>query len=90
MAAAEKGMGKRKGGGGSAPPFFPTSRSPTLLDTFERGRPTILDKRPWDSTAIFIFFCHFSVPLKTVQPFGKFWIHASNIVCVVRGGAGPV
>ena len=24
--------------------------------------PTILDKSPWDSTAIFIFFCHFSVP----------------------------
>ena len=23
---------------------------------------TILDKSPWDSTAIFIFFCHFSVP----------------------------
>ena len=22
---------------------------------------TILDKSPWDSTAIFIFFCHFSV-----------------------------
>ena len=24
--------------------------------------PTILDKSPWDSAAIFIFFCHFSVP----------------------------
>ena len=24
--------------------------------------PTILDKRPWDSTAICISFCHFSVP----------------------------
>ena len=23
---------------------------------------TILDKSPWDSTPIFIFFCHFSVP----------------------------
>ena len=23
---------------------------------------TSLDKSPWDSTAIFIFFCHFSVP----------------------------
>ena len=23
---------------------------------------TILDKSPWDSTAIFIFFCYFSVP----------------------------
>ena len=23
--------------------------------------PTILDKSPWDITAIFIFFCHFSV-----------------------------
>ena len=30
----------------------------------------ILDKSPWDSTAIFIFFCHFSdrLPLKTVHP----------------------
>ena len=26
------------------------------------GIQTILDKSPWDSTAIFIFFCHFSVP----------------------------
>ena len=25
---------------------------------------TILDKSPWDSTAVFIFFCHFSVPSK--------------------------
>ena len=23
---------------------------------------TILDKRPWDSTAIYMFFSHFSVP----------------------------
>ena len=22
----------------------------------------IMDKSPWDSNAIFIFFCHFSVP----------------------------
>ena len=68
---------------------------------------TILDKSPWDSTAIFIFFCHFSVPPKTVHSFRnflavlppptlykvetrkKFWIHASNIVCWVRGGVGP-
>ena len=26
------------------------------------SKPTILDKSPRDSTAIFIFFCHFSVP----------------------------
>ena len=23
---------------------------------------TIMEKRPWDSTAILIFFCHLSVP----------------------------
>ena len=33
---------------------------------------TILDKSPWDSTAIFIFFCHFSVPPKTVHSFRNF------------------
>ena len=33
-----------------------------LPQSDEVDRPTILDKRPWDSTAIFIFFCHFSVP----------------------------
>ena len=26
------------------------------------GLTTSLDKSPWDNTAIFIFFCHFSVP----------------------------
>ena len=26
------------------------------------SKPTILDQSPWDSTTIFIFFCHFSVP----------------------------
>ena len=26
------------------------------------NKPTILDKSPWDSTAIFICFCQFSVP----------------------------
>ena len=65
---------------------------------------SILDKSPWGSTAIFIFFCHFSVPLKRVRPSRnflvvlplptlykvetrkKFGIHASNIVCGMRGG----
>ena len=28
----------------------------------ELRSPTILDKSPWDSTAVFIFFCLFSVP----------------------------
>ena len=70
---------------------------------------TILDKSPWDNTAIFIFFCYFSVPSKNSAAFSKqflavlppptlykvetqkkFWIHASNIVCGVRGGVGPV
>ena len=70
---------------------------------------TILDESPWDSTSIFIFFCHFLVPsLKqssfsklslsspSPQPYTmykvetrkKFRIHASNIVCWVRGGLG--
>ena len=26
------------------------------------GITTIMDKSPWDSPAVFIFFCHFSVP----------------------------
>ena len=65
----------------------------------------ILDKSPWDSTAIFLLFCH---ALKMVHPFRKFlavlpsptlykvetrkkfWIQAANIVCGVRGGVGPV
>ena len=34
--------------------------------------PTILDKSPWDSAAIFIFFCYFSFPLKTMHPFQNF------------------
>ena len=33
---------------------------------------TILDKSPWDCTAIFIFFCHFSVPSKSSASFSKF------------------
>ena len=33
---------------------------------------TILDKSPWDSTAIFIFFCHLSVPSWNSASFSKF------------------
>ena len=33
---------------------------------------TILDKSPWDSTAIFIFFCYFSVPSLNSSAFWKF------------------
>ena len=33
---------------------------------------TILDKSPWDCTAIFIFFCYFSVPSKSSASFSKF------------------
>ena len=33
---------------------------------------TILDKSPWDSTAIFIFFCYFSVPSLNSAAFSKF------------------
>ena len=33
---------------------------------------TILDKSPWDSTAIFIFFCYFSVPSLNSSAFSKF------------------
>ena len=68
----------------------------------------ILNKSPWDNTAIIIFLCYFSVPslnssafskfccsspsptLYKVETRKKFWIHASNIVCGVRGGVGPV
>ena len=32
----------------------------------------ILGKRPWDSTAIFIFFCYFSVPSLNSAAFSKF------------------
>ena len=64
--------------------------------------PTILDKSPWDSAAIFIYFCYFSVP-----SFSKFscsspsphpmesW-NSEKILdtqiqhCGVRGGVGPV
>ena len=33
---------------------------------------TILDKSPWDSIAIFIFFCQFSVPSWNSASFSKF------------------
>ena len=33
---------------------------------------TILGKSPWDSTAIFIIFCHFSVPSQNNTSFSKF------------------
>ena len=80
-------------------------------DCFKKTRiETILDKSPWDSTAIFIFFCYFSVlfllkqcsvfeillqfslppPYTKLKLGKKFWIHASNIVCGVREGVGPV
>ena len=36
------------------------------------NKPTILDKSPWDSTAIFIFFCYFSVPSLNSAAFSKF------------------
>ena len=59
---------------------------------------TILDKSPWDSTAIFIFFCYFSVPSLNSAAFSKFScsspsphpIQSWNIVFGVRGGVGPV
>ena len=71
--------------------------------------PTIPDKSPWDSAAIYSYFSVISqFPLKTVHPFQnflavlplltlykvetlkEFWIHASNTVCGMRGGVGPV
>ena len=33
---------------------------------------TIIDKSPWDSDAIFIFFCHSGFPHQTVLPFRNF------------------
>ena len=74
-------------------------------------KPTIMDKSPWGSNAIFIYlcvFCHSEVTYETVHPFRNFlavlpsptlynvesrkksWIHASNVVCGVRGGVRPV
>ena len=70
-------------------------------------RSTILDRSPWDSTAILYFSVISRFPLKTVlfeiflqfslpPPYTKlklekkFWIHASNTVCGVREGVGPV
>ena len=34
---------------------------------------TIIDKSPWDSDAIFIFFCHSGFPHQTVLPFRNFF-----------------
>ena len=40
---------------------------------------------------IFEIFLHFSLPPPDTRlKLGKFWIHASNIVCGLRGGVGPV
>ena len=41
---------------------------------------------------IFEIFLHFSLPptLYKVETWKKLWIHASNIVCGVRAGFGPV
>ena len=36
------------------------------------NKATILDKSPWDSTAIFLFFCYFSVPSQNSASFSKF------------------
>ena len=33
---------------------------------------TIMNKSPWDSNAIFIFFCYSGFPHKTVHPFRNF------------------
>ena len=46
-----------------------------------RGVATIMDKRPWDSNAVFIFFCHFwvsswnsaSLACEQALAFGKGW-----------------
>ena len=52
------------------------STRPTNCRSIERGiqswRKAPGHKSHWDSSAIFIFFCHFSVPLKTVHPFRNF------------------
>ena len=83
------------------------SKSP-IYWTISSSLSIIMDKRPWDSNALFIFFCHSGFPHETAHPFRnfpavfpaltmykvktreKFWIHASNIFCGVRGGFGPV
>ena len=65
----------------------------------------IMDKSPRDSNAIFIYFSvisgslikhcilfeiFFQFSLPPLYTRKKFWIHASNIVCGVRGGVRPV
>lgn len=45
--------------------------------TLERGAGyctylAILDKSPWDSDAVFIIFCNFWLPYKTMHPFQNF------------------
>ena len=42
--------------------LFPSRTCPDFITT-------ILDKSPWDSTAIFIFFCYFSVPSAAFSKF---------------------
>ena len=39
---------------------------------------SILDKSPWDSTAIFIFFWYFSVPSENSAAFSKFFCSSSS------------
>ena len=53
-----------------SPPF--SDNFPNVINTLKIN-PTILDKSPWDSTAVFINFSVISrFPIKTVHPFGNF------------------
>ena len=53
---------KRRGRNGDNRLFFPPK---TMILT-------IMNKSPWDSNAIFIFFCYSGFPHKTVHPFRNF------------------
>ena len=63
------------GGRGSVPPFFLTSRSPTLLDSCERGKTGELQSGTKVLGTV-LQYSYFSVisrfPLKTVHPFRNF------------------
>ena len=38
----------------------------------------LIDKSPWDSNAVFIFFCHFWVPISNGRSFSKLFLQFSR------------
>jgi len=57
-----------------------------------------MDKSSWDSYPVLIYYILFEIflqfslspPYSKLKLQKKFWKHASNFVCGVRGGVGPV